>query len=73
MPLNQATIDAINSILNGDAGLNYQVNKIIEAREDCNALIRINADIPDATCGLILLHAKQKALVAAQALVTLLQ
>jgi len=72
MPLTQGQKTAINEILNGENGLNTKVNKILEAREDCYALMRIDADVADAECLVILGKTKLKAFTAASELVTLL-
>jgi len=72
MPLSQGQKTAINEILNGENGLNSKVNKICEAREDCLALMRIDGDVADADCLIVLGKAKLKARTAASELVTLL-
>jgi len=70
MTLTAGEIEAINAIL---AGINSNVNEILNAREDVNALLRIAGDIDsDSIENNILVQAKARALTASQALVTLL-
>ena len=68
--MNQATIDVVEGLL---ASLNEEVGKIVQARDDVVALLRIHTDITsDAEETSVLSAAKVRAKTAATALVTLL-
>lgn len=78
MPLTQAQLDAIKELLEGynDQGepdnINSRINRVIDAREDVQALVRIHGDVPDEAAITILAEARSRAKTAARSIVDLL-
>jgi hypothetical protein len=69
MPLNQQTLLALQQAIEA---INNDIFTLCGARDDVQAMIRINADIPDANCLLVVQHAKERGKAAAQAIEALL-
>jgi len=76
MPLTQNQIDLLNSYIYStdeeDITINSELNEIIEAREDIQALLRIHENITNENCGVLIQNAKDKILASTNNLITLL-
>lgn len=57
MALTPEQIENVNLLLNE---LNDKVNRILDERENANALLRIHEAVDEGTCITILLNSKQK-------------
>ena len=73
MPLKQNQLDAIDTLLEGDApNFNTHLNSLTAARDDLESLRRRHSDMADVGATAVDASAKLAAKTAAQALVTLL-
>ena len=78
MPLTQQQIDLITTILTGHPNnvdgffLHKGLNQIAEAMGDLDALIRINANVPDANALAIITEAQDRVGTACQDIIDLI-
>ena len=71
MPITKQEQEVIEKLLED---VNLQINEIVNAREDVQALLRIHTDInDDAIEGIVLSEAKERAKTAAQEIINLLE